>query len=318
MYLNVPASPYYGYGVCGTYLLAEFAKRGTVYIDPAGELLPWGNDFDSLIAKNTRKLTGDVYVPLLQFPVDDFDPPCFYRGKPTALYLFSEWEITEKQKENLKRYDVLIAGSEWNAQVIRDAGFKCHAVPQGVDQSVFRPLPREKFKDRFVIFSGGKWEPRKGQDLVMLAAKIFHKRHPDVLLITSWFNIWDHLRRFTADFPHYESGLCSQNKLCELMNMTDVGVFPNRCEGGTNLVMMEYLSCGKPVIANFGTGQKDVLENSYALEAKSVDEIIEQLEILYCDKKRREEMGAAATKAMHLWPWSKTADGIEGAINEQR
>ena len=30
---------------------------------------------------------------------------------------------------------------------------------------------------------------------------------------------------------------------------TDIGIFPNRCEGGTNLVMMEYMACGKPVIA---------------------------------------------------------------------
>ena len=35
---------------------------------------------------------------------------------------------------------------------------------------------------------------------------------------------------------------------------TDVGIFPSRCEAGTNLVMMEYMACGKPAIATVGTG----------------------------------------------------------------
>ena len=41
-----------------------------------------------------------------------------------------------------------------------------------------------------VIFSGGKLELRKGQDLVVAAFKIFHARHPDALLISSWQNGW--------------------------------------------------------------------------------------------------------------------------------
>ena len=46
------------------------------------------------------------------------------------------------------------------------------------------------FDDRFVIFSGGKLEYRKGQDIVIAAFKIFQKRHPEALLITAWHNVW--------------------------------------------------------------------------------------------------------------------------------
>ena len=33
---------------------------------------------------------------------------------------------------------------------------------------------------------------------------------------------------------------------------SDVGLFSNRCEGGANLVLMECMACGKPVVTEFG------------------------------------------------------------------
>lgn len=315
IHLAVSVSPYFGYGVCGTHLLNEFSKTHRVYLDCIGENLPWCNQYDALI-ENTKR--GDcVDAPLLQFPGEDFAPQVKYRGKPNAVYIFSEWEpITERQKENLRRYDVLIAGSEWNAQVIRNAGFECAAVQQGVDQSVFHPQERVYHKDNFVIFSGGKFEHRKGQDLVIEAFNIFSKRHLDAFLVTSWFNIWGNaeLPAINESTRVLHLGLTDHKNICRSMNQTDVGIFPNRCEGGTNLVMMEYLSCGKPVIANFGTGQKDVLDKSYALEATTVDEIVDQLEILYRGRNGFKRMGTAAHEAMKNWTWAKTADGILGAM----
>jgi len=50
--------------------------------------------------------------------------------------------------------------------------------------------------------------------------------------------------------PHFEMARVYKN--------SDVGLFPNRCEGGTNLVLMEYMACGKPAIASNSTGHRDV------------------------------------------------------------
>ena len=46
-------------------------------------------------------------------------------------------------------------------------------------------------KDSFVIFSGGKFEFRKGQDIVIKAFRHLQDKYRDVNLITSWFNSWD-------------------------------------------------------------------------------------------------------------------------------
>ena len=47
-----------------------------------------------------------------------------------------------------------------------------------------------KFKDRFVIYSAGKFEYRKAQDVVSIAFREFQKRHSDALLIFAWANQW--------------------------------------------------------------------------------------------------------------------------------
>ncbi|WP_333808451.1 glycosyltransferase [Phenylobacterium sp.] len=40
----------------------------------------------------------------------------------------------------------------------------------------------------------------------------------------------------------------------------DVAIFPNRCEGGTNLVAMETLALGVPSLLSANTGHMDLLD----------------------------------------------------------
>src|SRR5271155_1892792 len=67
---------------------------------------------------------------------------------------------------------------------------------QGADRSLFYPAPRRRlFPGRFLIFSGGKPEPRKGQDIVVAAFRIFARRHPEAMLVTAWHSPWPQLAR---------------------------------------------------------------------------------------------------------------------------
>ena len=77
--------------------------------------------------------------------------------------------------------------------VLRGQGLdNTRTIIQGVDPMVFNPAASRKtlFEDRFVIFSGGKFELRKGQDLVVRAFAELARHHDDVLLVASWFNPW--------------------------------------------------------------------------------------------------------------------------------
>jgi len=316
----MPVSDCFGAGTCGKYLTQEFMKRGRVFNHLMGECL----DDEPLSNVIPKTLTSDVDIPLIQFAGSELEQQTKYRGSPNVAYIFSEWEpITEEQKRNLRAFDVLVAGSEWNARVIRDAGFECAAVPQGVDRAIFRPLPRTEFQDRFVIYSGGKFEYRKAQDLVIRAVKILQERHPDILLVSSWFNIFGGndgmTEALSAGIDFVPLPLLNHRELARRMAQTNVGLFPNRREGGTNLILMDYLAMGKPVIANVSTGQRDVLHESYARMIEGdddalVDQMVEHVEALYIKPDEIERMGAAASVVMHGWSWSRTAEGLLEAI----
>src|SRR5262249_55387756 len=79
-------------------------------------------------------------------------------------------------------------GSTWNREILAQFGIDhVQTLLQGVDTTHFHPGPRAGlFADRFVVFSGGKLERRKGQDLVLLAFCQFAQRHPEALLVTAW------------------------------------------------------------------------------------------------------------------------------------
>ena len=63
-------------------------------------------------------------------------------------------------------------------------------VHQGVDTALFNPEPVPRFLKRsFVIFSGGKLENRKGQDIVIAAFRLLLQKYPDALLIAAWGNV---------------------------------------------------------------------------------------------------------------------------------
>ncbi|MCA3376839.1 MAG: hypothetical protein INF64_06885, partial [Roseomonas sp.] len=114
-------------------------------------------------------------------------------GRPSFGTIFFEREaLGPKARETLAPHAAIIAGSSWNAEVLRAHGVpKVELVLQGIDPALFHPAPRRGlFPGRFVVFSGGKLEARKGQDNVIAAWRIFAARHPDALLMSAWHNHW--------------------------------------------------------------------------------------------------------------------------------
>ncbi len=199
---------------------------------------------------------------------------------------------TEHGRKISKNYDMFIAISKWNADYLKslDVG-PVHLCYQGIDRSLFHPAPGSGlYRDRFVIFSGGKFEFRKGQDIVLAAFKRFHARHPDALagdvLAKSAdagcdaFCTGRALRRDARGRQRItgcrstpwllKQGLppdsfidlpFTHNLLMPwVLRECDMAVFPNRCEGGTNLVAMEAMACGVPTYVAYNTGQKDLVD----------------------------------------------------------
>ena len=115
--------------------------------------------------------------------------------------------------------------------------------------------------------------------------------------------------------------------MARIYRNSDVGLFPNRCEGGTNLVLMEYLACGKPVVAVNSTGHRDVVREDNALVIKiktentingpagpiarwpepDLDDTVDKLEWAYTHRAETAALGAKAGADMARLTWTKTA-----------
>ena len=129
-------------------------------------------------------------------------------------------------------------------------------------------------------------------------------------------------------------GLLHNAQTSALLNEVDVAVLPSRCEGGTNLVAMECMASGVPVILSQNTGHLDLIaaDNCYPLTLQlpigaltgrpeyndwgesTIDEIVNQLEAAYTDTATRRARGAAAARFMQEWSWANQVGKIVDAV----
>jgi glycosyltransferase involved in cell wall biosynthesis len=227
---------------------------------------------------------------------------------------------------------------------------------QGIDPANFYPAPPRPHDGRFIVFSGGKFEFRKGQDLVIAAMRVFMQRHADAYLVCSWVNQWPFSLATMTNSTHitftptnddcltilrrtlHENSippervclvpLMENAQMRQLYLQTDIGIFPNRCEGGNNMVMCEYMACGRTVIASDATGHADVItgRNAFPLTSytpavvndarqqpsaiwhqPSVEELVEQLELAYLHREVAAEKAVVAAEDMKRLSWNKAA-----------
>lgn len=376
IWLVMPTGATHGWGVCGKYLAIEMSSLTDLHFITNSIEGEKKND-PGLFAQLSRVYTPRETLQSLQDPGGRLrlDHPVLQaisgpelrpwefevRSPRTVGYTF--FEKTALKEDDVSRaggyYDLVVAGSTWCRDILRDLGLKtCAAVLQGVDTGRFHCglSVKTRFKDRFVVFSGGKIEFRKGQDLVIRAFKALQDRHDDVLLVNCWYNYWDSATATMSLSPYIRfempkgdyiravshllkvNGIRLENALIlppipnaqmgRIYRDSDCGLFPNRCEGGTNLVLMEYMACGKPVIGSWNSGQKDVLSSDHALllnhqrpvnimqpdgslyalwSEPSLEEIVEKLEWAYHHREEMSEIGAKGGEFMSRFTWEKAA-----------
>lgn len=316
----------FGWGVCNRHLKEEIEKVYPIQRCPA----------------------ETVIMPLADH---DFNPISSARGtKRNLAYTFFEYPLGKMARSNAAKYDVVFCGSTWCLERMAAAGIKNgKTLIQGVDGQVFFPKPNPRNDDEFWIFSGGKFEYRKGQDLVLAAFREISRKYPKTRLITVWQNPWPSLYQTMAESREIQfalmgktwgeqvenlcrlngidpqrvvamEGSISQKDLADIYHHCDVGLFPNRCEGGTNLVSMEFMACGRPIVTHALTGQGELwnagtmlynarLDENFWAVSKAED-IVAAVERAIQNRDSLSLLGEKAADAMREWTWERAARTI--------
>lgn len=331
MIVSMPSGRSHGWGIAGEYLTREIAK------------------LESVEGVTLHCISGHDFRPMN--PID------WNRINIGYCFFENDIEALRHTRRAAREWDFIVAGSTWCEYQLRIGGVRRTAtILQGIDPTMFNPAPYRDDDGRFIVFSGGKFEFRKGQDLVIAAMRAFMQRHRDAYLVCSWINQWPFSIATMAYSSHivfrssneecttllqrtlHENGipldrvylapLVDNSIIRQIYQQTDIGIFPNRCEGGNNMVMCEYMACDRTVIACDTTGHADVItgNNAFLLSEStpivvsdpqgkpsgvwhevSVDELVEQLECAYMNRELCRQKSAIAAEDMKKLTWDRAA-----------
>jgi tetratricopeptide (TPR) repeat protein/glycosyltransferase involved in cell wall biosynthesis len=279
-------------------------------------------------------------------------------ARNAGVIFFEDTALDTAAVGRARSYDLMIAGSTWNAEWLKSLGIpNVRMVLQGVDPSLFHRAPRTGiFSDRFLVFSGGKLEYRKGQDIVVEAFRRFQAKHADAMLVTAWHNHWPltmagiDAAGYVRGTPAVRNGRCevtewliangvradaildlglqSHALIAQALREVHVALFPNRCEGGTNLVAMEAMACGVPTILSANTGHLNLIGRDtcfplvhqrpvtirtplYAGTSgwgeSDPEEIVSLLELAYHDREEARRRGSEGAALLAQLSWNTQA-----------
>lgn len=345
--LDWPVSSYTGWGVFGLHLCLALLRRqqaGPVLFHPPQiDPTPMQAEAFKDVIVEKIPLSRRVDFPVLHALGNQLQDLGVVEGVGDAgLVFFEEARLEAAAIERAKKHRLIVAGSQWNGDVLRAHGIT-HVVvaQQGYDDSVFFPGPRTPlWPGRFAVFSGGKLEARKAQDLVLQAFGEFHARHPEAVLVTAWHGFSNEtdldlpkrqdgsadLVAWAAAYGIPESafvdiGFVPNRLMGDVLRGCDAALFANRCEGGTNLVAMEALASGLPTILSANTGHLDLVRSvpCHALRNQKesmrpgwgesdVGECLALLEEIFANPKQARARAVEAARRMQEdWTWSARA-----------
>ena len=257
-----------GYGVAGLNIFKALQDKAEVSLFPIGQPQVTNQaDADTVRKGMETAQTFDPQAPCIKIWHQNQMAERIGSGKFIGFPIFELDTFSDLEKHHLNSCDELMVCSKWAKQVCLDqlymspnghtyldAEAKVHVVPLGVDAELFPPAPVRQ-DDKTIFFNCGKWEIRKGHDVLIRAFEkvLEHGEDAELWMMCSnpfnsdeenarWHQLYDHPK--VRIIPRADT----QAEVYNIMSQVDCGVFPSRGEGW-NLELLEMMSAGKHVVA---------------------------------------------------------------------
>lgn len=278
--LNIacPVNPL-GYGIAGLNIVKSLDKLSEVALFCIGQPEVTTQEDADIISRCLRKgRMLDFDAPSIkiwhQHDMSQFPS----KGKRIGFPIFELDEFNDLEKHHLNSLDHIFVCSKWAKSVVLNQTSlndkQITVVPLGVDMSIFNTSLPKRSDKKTIFFNCGKWEIRKGHDVL---CDIFNKAFEiddDVelwLLCNNPFLNESQTKEWTDLYLKSKLGskikifprMQSQQEVYSIMSNSDCGVFPSRAEGW-NLELLEMMACGKSVITTNYSAHSEFCTSSNA------------------------------------------------------
>src|SRR6056300_619140 len=312
-----------GYGVTGLNIIKALRKMQPVSLWPIGQPQVTSEE-DSFIVRDSINNAHffDESDPCIRIWHQHDMAQFVGRGTKIGFPIFELDKFKPMERHHLNSVDKLFVCSHWAKEVCINDQIKPHSaslyddairvIPLGVDNKIFQPC---EIKDGpTVFFNCGKWEVRKGHDVLV---DIFNSAFSDDYNVELWMMCdnpflsaeedekWKnkYLSRPIGYKVRFISRKRTHDEVYNIMAQVDCGIFPSKAEGW-NLEPLELMACGKHVIITNYSAHTEFCntKNSYLID-------IDELEPAYDGKWFNGKVGS----------WAKIGqDQIEQTINHMR
>lgn len=242
-----------GYGYTGYHIATQSARFSNIALFPIGQLDP-NLDVSNLLWLNKKYKNTENEVKIWhQHELTTW----VGKGTRFGFPIFELTHFNQQEKLSINCCDELLVTSDWAKKVIESVTNKpVHVVPLGVDVSIFNPN-NNITREPTVFFNCGKWEIRKGHDVLIECFSRAFTQSDNVELWLMCENPFlpeggsDWVKKAKNSPLGHKIRIIprqpDQKSVYNIMRQIDCGVFPSRAEGW-NLELLEVMACGKQVI----------------------------------------------------------------------
>ena len=277
-----------GYGIAGKNIALRLMEVGAeVSVFPHGNAHPDTEEEEKVIKQMLEN-------------AQDFNPdaPCLNiwhqfdlarrvgNGDYIAFPFFELNKFRDLEKHHLSIPHKVLVASKWAKKIVEDEVGRedVSVVPLGVDTDIFFPAIEMENNDEYTFFNIGKWEKRKGHDIIVRAFdKAFTKSDNAHLVMCPhnpflkphqleyWMGMYQNAK--LAHKIHIAAPHATHAGVADMIRCCDCGIFPARAEGW-NLELLESMACGKPVITTNCSAHTEYVDESNAYLKLGADRFI--------------------------------------------
>lgn len=280
-----------GYGLTSIHLLRELNKYYDITLFPISSRLDveYQEDYDSFIELVDNNKSFDENAPCIKI-WHQFDLASrIGKGPYYAFPIFELDTFTPKEKNHLNACDHIFVCSQWAKSIIESNNITkpTTVIPLGINNDIFSISDAQYDTNKYVFFSIGKWEYRKGHDVTIECFNKAFSENDNVELWLATHNPF--LNKEELDYWHslvfnsklskkikIFNRLATQKDLSQFIQHGDCGLYLSRAEGW-NLELLETICLNKPVITTNYSGHTEFCndQNSFLVNITETEKAID-------------------------------------------